>query len=782
MMGKLYMVFLLSLLSQTYSETTTSSPVHLPSNAETRHQETNVPTEIPADSCKVKLSSYTGETKIRPRIEKSSMALLLLLGFGGFSLLIAGGYRALRKYVYRDEHNLDTVFDAGGRVSVSLTAVTVTSQLLWPADFLQSETLTSKSGLGGSLWMSIGIFVDILLFPALSLYLKTRAPGAKTFPQIAYARFGKMAHIIFCFIALLTNVIVSMTVMLAGKTTIQVLSKDSNNTFIYLLIAVLFGSYCMIGGLGTTFYISYFNTALTFLSVSVYILYTSFYPSSDIKDISLVDRMYEHVICLQGPDGNYENSFLTFRTRSGLIYGIVLLFMATSISFCDQANWQSRIAAKPSQGVIGYFLAAYLWFVVPATLSFTATMSYMSMSALNGTHLLSEAEIDNGYITPFIMGELLGDTGAYLFLTMLMMALMSTGSGEVMAISSIIVYDIYKTHVNPFRKNHTQTSCILCGKEKLIYHKDDQNLDDCNCPSSIDCGWCKDDLAARLSSREKTFEIHYKCSIHGKYRHYEDGLMRYKTWCMVWIVIGVVPLGLILSETSINVNWTTLGMQVFTSPFLVPLFLTISWSKATAQGVVSGSILGLACSIAAMLIGGSMYEGGLDNFFVNTVKDYPLLSAMLSGFISSGVITVIVSLCTHQIRSKDDEEREWAKTINIDNPLNPFRLVYEEELKEVDAGPIITSDTMDRIFRKAKIVAVVGGTLSLILFLIVIPSIVLSIEVLTLEQFQIWIRTFQYWCFGATILVVFLPPVEEVMQIRNKLRQNRAESKSSREM
>jgi len=52
---------------------------------------------------------------------------------------------------------------------------------------------------------------------------------------------------------------------------------------------------------------------------------------------------------------------------------------------------------------------------------------------------------------PFVMNFLLGDTGAYLLLTMLMMALMSTGSGEVMAISSILVYDIYKTYVNPFR-------------------------------------------------------------------------------------------------------------------------------------------------------------------------------------------------------------------------------------------------------------------------------------------------------------------------------------------
>ena len=83
-------------------------------------------------------------------------------------------------------------------------------------------------------------------------------------------------------------------------------------------------------------------------------------------------------------------------------------------------------------------------------------------------------------------------------------------------------------HHQCFRKNHTQTSCILCGKDKLIYYKDHQNLDYCICPSSINCGACKEDLAARLSSSEKKFGIHYKCSIHGKYRHYEDGLMRYK--------------------------------------------------------------------------------------------------------------------------------------------------------------------------------------------------------------------------------------------------------------
>ena len=95
--------------------------------------------------------------------------------------------------------------------------------------------------------------------------------------QIVYARFGKATHIMFCVLAFVTNLSISTAALLAGRTAIQVLSKDTTNEFVFLIIAVLFGCYCMIGGLGTTFYVSYLKTAITFLSVTVDIIYTSFY-------------------------------------------------------------------------------------------------------------------------------------------------------------------------------------------------------------------------------------------------------------------------------------------------------------------------------------------------------------------------------------------------------------------------------------------------------------------------------------------------------------------------
>ena len=52
----------------------------------------------------------------------------------------------MRKYIYKDADNLDTAFDAGGKVSIGLTATTIVSQWTWSATLLQSSTVASKVG------------------------------------------------------------------------------------------------------------------------------------------------------------------------------------------------------------------------------------------------------------------------------------------------------------------------------------------------------------------------------------------------------------------------------------------------------------------------------------------------------------------------------------------------------------------------------------------------------------------------------------------------------------
>jgi len=117
-------------------------------------------------------------------------ALLIFLGVGVFAAGIAQAFQLVRKYVYHDADNLDTAFDAGGKVSIGLTATTIVSQWTWSATLLQSSTVASKYGISGPYWYAGGATIQIIIFSILSIMLKTRAPGAKTFLQVRYFTFS----------------------------------------------------------------------------------------------------------------------------------------------------------------------------------------------------------------------------------------------------------------------------------------------------------------------------------------------------------------------------------------------------------------------------------------------------------------------------------------------------------------------------------------------------------------------------------------------------------------
>ena len=94
-------------------------------------------------------------------------------------------------------------------------------------DALCSQTLFAlQYGISGPYWYAGGATIQIILFAVLSIMLKTRAPGAKTFLQVIKARFGKGTHIVFCVFAFFTNLIVMMSLTIAGTAVLNSLVKD----------------------------------------------------------------------------------------------------------------------------------------------------------------------------------------------------------------------------------------------------------------------------------------------------------------------------------------------------------------------------------------------------------------------------------------------------------------------------------------------------------------------------------------------------------------------------
>ena len=79
-----------------------------------------------------------------------------------------------------------------------------------------SSVFCLQYGISGPFWYAAGATIQILLFAMISVQLKIRAPGAKTFLRVIRARFGRRTHITFCVFALLTNTIVTAMLTL-GK-------------------------------------------------------------------------------------------------------------------------------------------------------------------------------------------------------------------------------------------------------------------------------------------------------------------------------------------------------------------------------------------------------------------------------------------------------------------------------------------------------------------------------------------------------------------------------------
>ena len=61
---------------------------------------------------------------------------------------------------------------------------------------------------------------------------------------------------------------------------------------------------------------------------------------------------------------------------------------------------------------------------------------------------ITSDEAGDGLVPPAVAVELLGNSGAALILIMLFMAIVSTGSAESIAVSSLVVYDVYREYMN----------------------------------------------------------------------------------------------------------------------------------------------------------------------------------------------------------------------------------------------------------------------------------------------------------------------------------------------
>jgi SSS family transporter len=393
-----------------------------------------------------------------------AVGFVVVLGFGAAFSVFTTLIVYMEKWFSGGEAMSSEKFNTAGRsVKTGLTASVIVSQWTWAATLLQSSNVAWQYGVSGPFWYASGATIQVLLFGVLAISLKKVAPSAHTVCEIVNARWGRTAHktfLIFCFMA---NIIVTSMLLLGGAATVEALT-DMDRKLASFLIPWGVILYTAAGGLKATFIASYIHTVIIFavLITMITMVYVKKYSSDEIYDfleetISYTPddcaaiyskdgvSFYEEGKYACGPvDNNNSGSYLTMLSGGGLMFGIINIVGNFGTVFVDQSYWQSAIAAKPTSASRGYLLGGICWFAIPFSL---ATSLGLASTALMLP--ITKEEAGNGLVPPAVATHLMGDAGSFLILTMLFMAIVSTGSAESIAVSSLVAYDIYREYINP---------------------------------------------------------------------------------------------------------------------------------------------------------------------------------------------------------------------------------------------------------------------------------------------------------------------------------------------
>ena len=175
---------------------------------------------------------------------------------------------------------------------------------------------------------------------------------------------------------------------------------------------------------------------------------------------------------------------------------------------------------------------------------------------------------------PYVLKALIGSKGIIGFFFLLFMALTSTVSSSMIAVSSILSYDLYKTYLNP-----------KVTDKKLV----------------------------RVS--------HITVVIHG---------------------VFITGISIAMNYGGANMTWINYLRPIISCPGIIPLILTLFWSRQTRLAAIVSPILGFFTGLAVWLASAKSLVGAVD--IAATSDEYPALYAAIASLFSPALYSVILSL------------------------------------------------------------------------------------------------------------------------------------------
>ncbi|RJE23495.1 transporter [Aspergillus sclerotialis] len=375
--------------------------------------------------------------------------------------------RTLKKTTGEDNKKTEMFMTANRSVRTGLTASAVISSWLWTTALLGSSFVGYDYGIAGPFWFAAGCSPMIVFFALIGVSCKKKIPEAHTSLEVIRIRYGRVAHVVFMTLCLINNIFASANMLLGAAAVISVMSGMHIIAATFLL-PVGVTVYTFVGGIKATFLTDYFHTAII-LIIACYFSIRAF----TFEEVGSVNNLYDLVkaAAQRHPvSGNHAGTYLTMTSKSGILFGILHTCSNFGLVIMDTSYFIKAFSASPSSVVPGYTIGGIAYFGIPWALG--TVMSSIAIGLENRPSFptyprrMTSSEVSSGLVLPYAAITIAGKGGAAASLLMTFMAVTSTLSAQVIAVSSILSFDVYREY---FKRSATDRDIIRSSHAGVIF-------------------------------------------------------------------------------------------------------------------------------------------------------------------------------------------------------------------------------------------------------------------------------------------------------------------------
>lgn len=383
----------------------------------------------------------------------------ILIGVGAcFAIMIVFATRLLKKYLNEDSQSTEMFMVANRTVGIGLTASAVYSSWTWATELLWCVTMVYYYGVQSAYWYGAGLAVHICLMAVLGIEAKKKIPTGHTCLEIVELRYGKAGHILYMFLCLVNNLLLCSSMILGTAGAISIACDNLHMVASTMLIPFGVLLYTAVGGLKSTFLTDYVHSFIL-LIVLCYICTASLTS----EHIGGIDNLYNMIRDkelsgeLTPVAGNYQGSFLTGKSQGAIFFGIIHAVGDFGLTVMDSSFWQKLFSADVKATVPGYLLAALTIF---ANVWPLGTIVGLANVALEDNPIfpiyprkMTLYEINSGFGLMYTVKALLGKNALAAMVLVMYLAVTSTVSAQMISVSSIISFDIFRKYFKPDATN-----------------------------------------------------------------------------------------------------------------------------------------------------------------------------------------------------------------------------------------------------------------------------------------------------------------------------------------